>query len=130
MLGFNLSRDSGTPETFLATKQLGGIIKKCVADLTPAPGTTGTFDGFSAPTINNRGYLQFSADVSGDATNDRGIFVCKALGKVSPIVLRGDTKPGGGAWSFELEEGSISDNFVVFLDENGPPAGVFRATIP
>ncbi len=135
-LGFNLNRNSGTPETFLVTKKLGGGIKKCVADLTPAPGLAppATFDGFSQPTINNRGYLQFSADVGGDPVNNRGIFVCDPRGKATAVVLRGDPKPGGGAWSFELEEGSISDNFAVFLDEKGTSAGnsvgVFRATIP
>ena len=129
-LGFNVSRGDGfTPETFLVTKKLGGTISNCRADLTPAPRTTGMFDGFSAPTMNNRGYLQFSADVSGNAVNNRGIFVCKG-GGAKAVVLRGDPKPGGGTWSFELEEGSISDNFVVFLDEEGSPTGVFRATIP
>lgn len=131
-IGFKLERDNGTPDIFIAIKELGGRITSLVPNGTPAPGTTGLFEDFSAPTINNQGFLQFSADVVGDIFNDRGIFIWNPLKReVQPLVLRGDPKPQGGAWSFELEEGSISDRFVVFLDETeGAPRGIFRAALP
>lgn len=126
-LGFNLG------ETFIVTKKLGGTIMGLVPNGTRAPRThNGFFNGFSAPTINNEGFLQFSADVTGDPVNDRGIFVWNPeRNKVEALVLRGDPKPKGGHWSFELEEGSISDGYVVFLDETpGAPSGVFRVNLP
>jgi hypothetical protein len=129
-LGFIVDR-LGVPGIFIATKKLGGTIKKCIADWTSAPKTRGIFDGLSAPTINKSGIFQFAADVSGDPINDRGIYAFIPGGKIIPVVLRGDPKPGGGSWSFKLREGSISDKHIVFLDADlGSPTGVFRAKIP
>ncbi len=146
-LGFNLSRQTSTPshpaEQFIASKQLGGPITICLEDFTPAP-EGGNFDGFSSVAMNQKGDLQFTADINPhpvpnpDDTgkdNTRGIFTCNG-GAVTTIVLQKDAgKPRGGSWSFELEEGSIGGPVVAFLDEvnfTGPSTerGVFRAGEP
>lgn len=128
----------------IMTKTLGSKTSKakvCAKNGDSAPGTSGTFsttDGVSAPTFNKTGDLEFHSEVTGDATNFIGEFVCHTKGKgkgtVAPVVLAGDTKPGGGSWD-NTEEGSISSNFITFLDDNDDsfnPAivGVFRADIP
>jgi hypothetical protein len=99
----------------------------------PAPGTTGTFtEGLGNPTINSKGGVEFHAEIAGDAANFEGEFVTNAKKKTKNVVLAGDTKPGGGSW-VNTEEGSISNKFITFLDDNDDSfdptvVGVFRAS--
>ena len=123
--------------TGIVTKVLGTLTKKAkvlIKPGDPAPGTTGTFaDGLGNPTINGSGEVEFSGEITGDATNFEGVFVSHSQGrkKTKNVALTGDTKPGGGSW-VNLEEGSISKNFITFLDDNNDifdpsVVGVFRA---
>jgi len=123
----------GSVANGIITKPLGSLTNKAKVLVKPgdsAPGTTGgTFaEGLSAPTINSKGAVQFSAEIDGDATNFAGEFVTNGKKNTKNVVLAGDTKPGGGSW-VNLEEGSISNNFITFLDDDSDPSvgGVFRA---
>jgi len=123
----------GSVANGIITKPLGSLTNKAKVLAKPgdsAPGTTGgTFaDGISSPTINSKGAVQFSAEIDGDATNFAGEFVTNGKKNTKNVVLAGDTKPGGGSW-VNLEEGSISNNFITFLDDDSDPSvgGVFRA---
>src|SRR5882757_1422571 len=123
----------GSVANGIITKPLGSLTNKAKVLVKPgdsAPGTTGgTFnEGLSSPTINSKGAVQFSAEIDGDATNFAGEFVTNGKKNTKNVVLAGDTKPGGGSW-VTLEEGSISNNFITFLDDDSDPSvgGVFRA---
>jgi hypothetical protein len=126
----------GSVANGIITKPLGSLTNKAKVLVKPgdsAPGTTGTFtDGLSSPTINSKGGVEFAAEIAGDAANFAGEFVTTAKKKTTNVVLAGDTKPGGGSW-VNLEEGSISNNFITFLDDNDDNfdpsvVGVFRAS--
>ena len=126
----------GSVANGIITKPLGSLTNKAKVLVKPgdsAPGTTGTFaDGISRPTINSKGAVEFAAEIAGDATNFAGEFVITGKKKTTNVVLAGDTKPGGGSW-VNLEEGSISNNFITFLDDNDDNfdpsvVGVFRAS--
>ena len=127
----------GSVANGIVTKQLGTLTNKAkvlIKPGDPAPGTTGTFnDGLGNPTINSKGDVEFHGEIDGDAANFIGEFVTHSQGKkkTKNVVLAGDTKPGGGSW-VDTEEGSISNNFITFLDDNDDVfnpsvVGVFRA---
>ena len=126
----------GSVANGIITKPLGSLTNKAKVLVKPgdsAPGTTGTFaDGISSPTINSKGSVEFAAEITGDAANFAGEFVTNGKKNTKNVVLAGDTKPGGGSW-VNLEEGSISNNFITFLDDNDDNfdpsvVGVFRAS--
>ena len=127
----------GSVANGIITKPLGSLTNKAKVLAKPgdsAPGTTGgTFaDGISSPTINSKGAVEFAAEIAGDTTNFAGVFVTNGKKNTKNVVLAGDTKPGGGSW-VNLEEGSISNNFITFLDDNDDNfdpsvVGVFRAS--
>jgi hypothetical protein len=131
-----LEVSSGSVANGIVTKTLGTLTNKAKVLIKPgdsAPGTTGTFtEGLSSPTMNSKGGVEFAAEIAGDAANFAGEFVTNGKKKTKNIALAGDTKPGGGSW-VNLEEGSISDNFITFLDDNDgnfdpTVVGVFRAS--
>jgi hypothetical protein len=147
VLAFNLSRETFTDthpaEQFIASKQLGSGsgIDICLEDLGPAP-EGGTFEGFGAVTINQKGDLAFNAEIDTDpsaedpdnpeADNTRGILTCK--NQVLTMVVRqsDSNKPRGGQWSHQLEETSSYGPFIVFDNEVSPTGaspdrGVFLA---
>jgi hypothetical protein len=120
----------------IVTKKLGTLTKKAKVLIKPgdsAPGTTGTFtEGLGKPTINSKGAVEFNGEIAGDSTNFQGVFVTNAKKNTKNVVLAGDTKPGGGSF-VSMEEGSISNNFITFLDDNNDDpgvsvVGVFRAS--
>ena len=141
MVALNFEIAGGSTTGALVTKTLGGKTSKAqvlVKNGDAAPGTSGTFsttDGVSAPTFNSAGDVEFHSEIVGDATNFIGEFAFHTKGKhkgtLDPVVLAGDTKPGGGVWE-NTEEGSISKGFITFLDDTGinVEKGVFRADIP
>lgn len=124
-----LEVSSGSVAKGIVTKTLGTFTNKAKVLIKPgdsAPGTTGTFtEGLSSPTINSKGGVEFAAEIAGDAANFAGEFVTNAKKNTRNVVLAGDPKPGGGSW-VNLEEGSISNKFITFLDDNDE--GVFRAS--
>jgi hypothetical protein len=120
----------------IITKTLGTLTNKAKVLIKPgdsAPGTTGTFtEGLSSPTMNPKGGVEFAAEIAGDVANFAGEFVTNGKKKTKNVALAGDTKPGGGSW-VNLEEGSISNSFITFLDDNNDNfdpsvVGVFRAS--
>jgi hypothetical protein len=120
----------------IVTKTLGSLTNKAKVLIKPgdsAPGTTGTFtEGLGKPTINSKGGVEFHAEIDGDVANFEGEFVTNGKKNTKNVVLAGDTKPGGGSW-VNTEEGSISNNFITFLDDNNDDpgvsvVGVFRAS--
>ena len=115
----------------IVTKKLGQTPVLCVKDLTPAPGTIGTFDGLAGnPAINQNGRVFVQADMTGDPTVSAGIVTCQN-GVVRDIALEGDPIPGGtGTFTNAIEEGSIADSGgVVFLNEEGPDQGVYMLAL-
>ncbi len=143
VIAVNMEISGGSTSGAIVTKSLGKKKKAqvCVMNGQSAPGTTGTFsdtDGVSSPTFNKLGDLEFHSEITGDATDFIGEFVCETKGKtkgtITPVVLAGDAKPGGGSWS-NTEEGSSSTKFITFLDDNDDSfdpsiVGVFRADMP
>ena len=142
VLGFNLSRethtDSHPAEQFIASKKLdsSGGIDICLEDQGPAP-EGGSFEGFGAVTINQKGDLAFNAEIDpqsipddNENDNSRGLFTCKNKVLTTALLQSDNSKPRGGLWSHELEETSSYGPFVVFDDEvnttgASPDRGIF-----
>jgi hypothetical protein len=130
-IGLKLSTKNGTVETsVIATKGIaaGGALTACASEGETAPGTGGgVFASFEAPTLSDNGNLGFSAEVG---TTD-SIFACRNS-VITPFVLQGDPRPGGGTYT-TLEESSIggdeatTDYEIAFLqrDSSDNATGVF-----
>jgi hypothetical protein len=103
---------TGTPCGIL-TKTLGGSSQVCVTGDSSAPGTTGTFSDFNAPTINQQGLATFEASVQGDSTVTDAVFTCKG-GSLKAIAFQGDPKPGTAAtFGNSLSDVVASDSGLV-----------------
>lgn len=125
-LGFRASISGGSVESALLTKTAGGALGICAQENVPAPGTTGTLDGFGGEAgINQDGSMFVQADVAGDPNVLQGIFVCRNV-VVEAVALQGDPIPTtSSSFTSSVEEGSIGDGGqVVFMHEN-TPLGVF-----
>jgi hypothetical protein len=108
----------------IVRKRIGGGSTVLLRSGQAAPGTLGTFTNFAGPAMNARNVVCVEADVEGDSTVTRGIWVVRGT-EIRPVALEGDAKPGGGTYGNDISDASISDNGrVAFIDETSP-RGVF-----
>lgn len=101
----------------------GGKLRKVVAQGDPAP-AGGTFAGFGAPALNNKGLVAFGAAVEGRAVPG-GIFVAEG-NRIRMLVGAGDDTPIGGIFSKFAERVSMNDAGVVSFNavlKDAPSAG-------
>jgi hypothetical protein len=87
-------------------REAGGRLRKVVAQGDPAP-AGGSFAGFGAPVLNNKGVVGFAAAVEGKAVPG-GIFLVEG-GKVRMLVGAGDDTPVGGIFFKFSERFSLND---------------------
>ncbi|HKD65800.1 MAG TPA: choice-of-anchor tandem repeat NxxGxxAF-containing protein [Candidatus Binataceae bacterium] len=88
-----------------------------------APGGGTFIDGFEPTMINSRGDVTFGTDLTVPDPGDEGIFLIRN-GKVSPLVLPGESVAGGGVLDSAFHspfEVSINDNGDVALDYYAAP---------
>jgi hypothetical protein len=88
----------------------GGKIRKVVGQGDAAP-AGGTFAGFGAPSLNNRGVIAFGAVVEGRAVPG-GIFLAES-GQIRMILGAGDDTPLGGIFAKFSERIVINDSGTV-----------------
>jgi len=103
--------------------RIGGKLRKIVAQGDPAP-AGGTFGGFGAPTINNKGTVGFAAAVEG-RTVPGGIFVVEA-DALRMVVGAGDDSPGGGIFFKFAERFTVNDTGLIAFNallKGAPAAG-------
>jgi hypothetical protein len=104
-------------------REAGGRLRKVVAQGDPAP-VGGSFAGFGAPVLNNKGIVGFAAAVEGKAVPG-GIFLAEG-GQVRMLVGAGDDTPVGGIFFKFSERFSLNDAGTVAFNavlKDAPFAG-------
>ncbi|MGH8560097.1 MAG: DUF7453 family protein [Methylococcales bacterium] len=88
----------GVSSAAVFQKKLSGPLTVIAKEGDPAPGTAGVFDSFDDMSENNLDDLAFIATYTEDAGNSykTGVFLKLNNGPIVPIVLNGDSLPGGG----------------------------------
>jgi hypothetical protein len=106
--------------------RLGGKLRKIVVQGDGAP-AGGTFAGFGAPALNNKGAVGFAAAVEGRAVPG-GLFVVEGE-SLRMVVGAGDDSPGGGIFFKFAERISLNDGgliaFNALLKGASGPGGLF-----
>lgn len=123
----NVAKDGGiTPAIFL--KQAGQIIKVVANGDTLPDGQVISFKG-TAPTINNRGDVLFSAATT---TNpDKTNIYLFSQGSLRPVIRPGDAAPQGGNFDNVITTGRYLNDSrqVAFLGTIGGKTGIYLATL-
>ncbi|MDO8478336.1 MAG: hypothetical protein Q7W02_19480 [Candidatus Rokubacteria bacterium] len=104
-------------------REAGGKLRKVVVQGDPAP-AGGSFAGFGAPVLNNKGVVGFAAAVEGKAVPG-GIFLA-AGDQVRMLVGAGDDTPVGGIFFKFSERFSLNDAGTVAFNavlKDAPAAG-------
>jgi hypothetical protein len=104
-------------------REAGGKLRKVVAQGDPAP-AGGSFAGFGAPVLNNKGVVGFAAAVEGKAVPG-GIFLATG-DQVRMLVGAGDDTPIGGIFFKFSERFSLNDAGTVAFNamlKDAPAAG-------
>ena len=104
-------------------REAGGKLRKVVAQGDPAP-AGGSFAGFGAPVLNNKGVVGFAAAVEGKAVPG-GIFLTTG-DQVRMLVGAGDDTPIGGIFFKFSERFSLNDAGTVAFNavlKDAPAAG-------
>jgi hypothetical protein len=104
-------------------REAGGKLRKVVAQGDPAP-AGGSFAGFGAPVLNNKGVVGFAAAVEGKAVPG-GIFLVTG-DQVRMLVGAGDDTPVGGIFFKFSERLSLNDAGTVAFNaalKDAPAAG-------
>jgi hypothetical protein len=104
-------------------REAGGKLRKVVAQGDPAP-AGGSFAGFGAPVLNNKGMVGFAAAVEGKAVPG-GIFLTTG-DQVRMLVGAGDDTPIGGIFFKFSERFSLNDAGTVAFNavlKDAPAAG-------
>jgi len=104
-------------------REAGGKLRKVIAQGDPAP-AGGSFAGFGAPVLNNKGVVGFAAAVEGKAVPG-GIFLATG-DQVRMLVGAGDDTPIGGIFFKFSERFSLNDAGTVAFNamlKDAPAAG-------
>jgi hypothetical protein len=104
-------------------REAGGKLRKVIAQGDPAP-AGGSFAGFGAPVLNNKGVVGFAAAVEGKAVPG-GIFLATG-DQVRMLVGAGDDTPIGGIFFKFSERLSLNDAGTVAFNavlKDAPAAG-------
>jgi hypothetical protein len=97
----------------------------------PAPGG-GTFLGFTAPTVSNRGDVAFVGVVDGPFGPGYGIFLMRRDGTLVDVARPGDPSPAGGIFVFAYAPEIASSGDVAFRGTTtalGSAAYVWRSGV-
>lgn len=104
-------------------RESGGKLRKVVAQGDPAP-AGGSFAGFGAPVLNNKGVIGFAAVVEGKGVPG-GMFLA-AGDQIQMLVGAGDDTPAGGIFFKFSERFSLNDAGMVAFNavlKDAPAAG-------